>query len=599
MVRLSTSLLIALSFRLFNALVSRTFFQPDEYWQALEVAHRLVFGYGYQSWEWRHAAVGAEVGVKELLAGGGGGGIRSPLYPFLFVPLFWVLSVTGLDDPVLLTLAPRLVQAVIAAATDLAVKRLATRLIGRRYGNAAIFCSNTSFFNFHASTRTFSNSMETALTTLALAWWPWEDSPSSEAAAKGHAEPSRYESSSLAVSLSFAAVASIMRPSSAVLWLFLGLHLLVTSRTVSRRLGVLFTTLTISAIAALGCLALDTRFYQTPTFTPLRFLHQNVFNSISLFYGANPFHFYLTQALPLMTLTQLPFVLHGLYLVFWRRSARTGRPGLRVAGQAVGVTVAIYSLLGHKEWRFVHPLLPVLHLFAALSLVNLYATAPYSSYLALPHLPIRPLHALILAISLGPALYLTAFHCKGQVDVIHYLATLPVEELRSVGFLMPCHSTPWQSHLHRRELEVEGGGSGEGGRAWFITCEPPVLGQDPTTYLDQSDVFYASPISYLHTRFPHTVNPSFPPSPFPSAVSLPPPSSSDLNWRHEWPSHIVVFQALLEEVEEGKETVGEVLRRMGYAEERRLWNSHWHEDERRRGNVVVLRWKGGAGTTVS
>ena len=102
MVRLSTSFLIALSFRLFNALVSRTFFQPDEYWQALEVAHRLVFGYGYQSWEWRPAAAGAEVGVKELLAGGGGGGIRSPLYPFLFVPLFWVLRVTGLDDPVLL-----------------------------------------------------------------------------------------------------------------------------------------------------------------------------------------------------------------------------------------------------------------------------------------------------------------------------------------------------------------------------------------------------------------------------------------------------------------------------------------------------------------
>lgn len=102
MVRLSTAFLIALSFRLLNALVSRTFFQPDEYWQALEVAHRLVFGYGYQSWEWRHAAAGAKVGAMELLAGGGGGGIRSPLYPFLFVPLFWILKVTGLDGTVLL-----------------------------------------------------------------------------------------------------------------------------------------------------------------------------------------------------------------------------------------------------------------------------------------------------------------------------------------------------------------------------------------------------------------------------------------------------------------------------------------------------------------
>jgi GPI mannosyltransferase 3 len=105
MARLSTAFLVALSFRLLNALVSRTFFQPDEYWQALEVAQRFVFVYGYQTWEWRHAAGVAEVGVKELLTGGGGGGIRSPLYHFLFVPLFWMLKVTGLDDTVLLVRA--------------------------------------------------------------------------------------------------------------------------------------------------------------------------------------------------------------------------------------------------------------------------------------------------------------------------------------------------------------------------------------------------------------------------------------------------------------------------------------------------------------
>lgn len=236
-------------------------------------------------------------------------------------------------------------------------------------------------------------------------------------------------------------------------------------------------------MAALACLALDSLFYQTPTFTPIRFLHQNVFNSISLFYGANPFHFYVTQALPLMTFTQLPFVLHGLWLVYKpRRSTssgvtprRTGKTGLRVLGQVVGATVVIYSLLGHKEWRFVHPLLPALHLFAALSLVNLYSSSTHASYFALPRLAIRPSHALLLVLSLGPALYLTAWHCRGQIAVMDYLRALPSGELRSVGFLMPCHSTPWQSHLHREGLEVPEGGSGDGGRLWFVGCEPPVL----------------------------------------------------------------------------------------------------------------------------
>lgn len=115
-------------------------------------------------------------------------------------------------------------------------------------------------------------------------------------------------------------------------------------------------------------------------------------------------------------------------------------------------------------------------------------------------------------------------------------------------------------------------------------------GQDPSTYLDQSDFFYASPATYLTTRFPALVNTSFPPSPFPSHAH-PQPPSSDLAWRHEWPSHLVVFQALLDDA---KGEVGELLRSKGYEEERRLWNSHWHEDERRRGDVVVLRWQGTA-----
>jgi phosphatidylinositol glycan class B len=39
-------------FRAFNSLVVKTFFDPDEYWQSLEVAHEHVFGYGYLTWEW-------------------------------------------------------------------------------------------------------------------------------------------------------------------------------------------------------------------------------------------------------------------------------------------------------------------------------------------------------------------------------------------------------------------------------------------------------------------------------------------------------------------------------------------------------------------
>ena len=37
-----------LLFRALNGLVVITYFNPDEYWQSVEVAHHWVFGYGYR-----------------------------------------------------------------------------------------------------------------------------------------------------------------------------------------------------------------------------------------------------------------------------------------------------------------------------------------------------------------------------------------------------------------------------------------------------------------------------------------------------------------------------------------------------------------------
>jgi hypothetical protein len=38
-------LLLLISYRIANSLLIHTFFNPDEYWQSLEVAHQVVFGY--------------------------------------------------------------------------------------------------------------------------------------------------------------------------------------------------------------------------------------------------------------------------------------------------------------------------------------------------------------------------------------------------------------------------------------------------------------------------------------------------------------------------------------------------------------------------
>ena len=81
----TTALVLAIAVRVSIALITRTFFQPDEYFQALEPAHFLVFGYGDLTWEWTSKPP-----------------IRSILYPALNVPIYWVLKIFSFDQTFLL-----------------------------------------------------------------------------------------------------------------------------------------------------------------------------------------------------------------------------------------------------------------------------------------------------------------------------------------------------------------------------------------------------------------------------------------------------------------------------------------------------------------
>lgn len=70
----------SLAVRILQALLTSTFFQPDEFFQALEPAHQLVFGYGHLTWEWRCIHP-----------------IRSIIYPAVFVPAYWLVKILGLE----------------------------------------------------------------------------------------------------------------------------------------------------------------------------------------------------------------------------------------------------------------------------------------------------------------------------------------------------------------------------------------------------------------------------------------------------------------------------------------------------------------------
>lgn len=65
--------------RLSSVFLVQTWFVPDEYWQSLEVAHRLSFGYGYLTWEWVE-------------------GIRSLIHPFFIAVIYKYLANLQVDN---------------------------------------------------------------------------------------------------------------------------------------------------------------------------------------------------------------------------------------------------------------------------------------------------------------------------------------------------------------------------------------------------------------------------------------------------------------------------------------------------------------------
>lgn len=132
----------------------------------------------------------------------------------------------------------------------------------------------------------------------------------------------------------------------------------------------------------------------------------------------------------------------------------------------------VYSMAGHKEWRFIHPILPILHMFAAKALVDLSTpgsqkgkavqTMPKSSILS-----IRKNYVYFILATVPVSIYTTLFYCSAPISVMSYIRNLPPNELEGgVGFLMPCHSTPGHAYLHRDGLAR--------GRLWSLGCEPPL-----------------------------------------------------------------------------------------------------------------------------
>lgn len=147
-------LLIFLVVRLILCLcLMRNYDHPDEYWQGPEIAHKLAYGNGHETWEWSDQEP-----------------IRSHVYPLILSKSYKVLEALGIHSPDSLVLGPKLCQSVVGALYDLFLVLLSEFYMP---GSAPqmILVNYTSWASLTFMSRTFVNSTETLLILVAFYLW--------------------------------------------------------------------------------------------------------------------------------------------------------------------------------------------------------------------------------------------------------------------------------------------------------------------------------------------------------------------------------------------------------------------------------------------
>lgn len=491
-------------YRLINAWLVTSYFDPDEYWQCLEVAHQQVFGYGFETWDWKAR-------------------LRNWVFVLPFIAVFRVIRTLGIDgNSRIFVMAPRILQALLAALLDFCTHKFAKRTFARQpeIADYTLSMSLVSMFNMSYITRTLSNSMEASITALALCFWPIGSLLSCK----------RY-----AIAISLVGLTCLIRPSAAVNWIFPGMYL-IASIGVAERIHVVLITV-LAAVLTIACGALvDTHFYGDSdwVFTWWNFFEINLAQNISLLFGSLPWHFYLTQAVPLMAFTMLPLVALGVWY---------GPKGWMLG--FVLSSIWFNSLAEHKEFRFLYPIIPVLMTMAGLGRHVLGRAFKGGQMLKRLYL------GFVFISSIGAGLYLIRWHHPAPITSIDWLRSevdsRPDSSL-SVVFLMPCHSAPFYGYLHR-DIPLQ-----------ILSCSPPVDALThkvivPPGFIDEADQFYANPPAHLRS------NPQL------------------LRGK----THVYLFEDLTQTWPD----VAPILASWGFKPMKRFFNGHWHPDKRRRGDLVA------------
>jgi GPI mannosyltransferase 3 len=273
-----------------------------------------------------------------------------------------------------------------------------------------------------------------------------------------------------------------IRPTSAITWLPICIHHIQKSRYTVWEL-LIKRYLFIGVLLGGFLVALDSYFHGSLIITPWEFFKVNVLNGIGSFYGSHPFYWYFSSGLPaILGIGIVPF-----YLAIFSAMKSWNEAGDRqVILKSIIFTIFAFSLLPHKEFRFLLQLLP-LCLYVISHFLSEWSRTKSTIVIWFTVIVIFVANAV-------PAGYLGYVHQQGTLKVMDKIHDIAVNYKTQEGkapkifFMMPCHSTPFYSHVHAN-VSMR-----------FLTCEPSFENQE--NYLDEADKFYEAPMKWIRANLP-------------------------------------------------------------------------------------------------
>jgi phosphatidylinositol glycan class B len=501
-------------FRILNVSLVESYFDPDEFWQTVEPAYCTVFQPGKTcawTWEWTRRPASE---VNYLIESSLWGPARSYVSVLPTIIFYRILQILQIESHYWISRGPMIWNAVLVAApTDWAIAYTGVWLWGNYW---ALLASLISWFQAYSLIRTFANSQETMLLSVAVALVCPE--------LFGKTAEGFQRRSSLAFLLGGLSVA--IRFTSLAAFVPLGVLLALQQKTFQSKIIYLIMPCAIwGVLGLLAGLVIDRCFYGFWTLPFLGNFHFNVILDHASLYGSHPWHWYFTVGLPVVAGLLLPMILF----------MKTGVPGVRPVSSAprnsTSTTttaevvnsegdpvdtlkeleklheqlerekqeveerlrsleahrimvqnadsrqrmairslwiillsyLAIMSLNDHKEFRYIHPVLPLVCLLSA----------PYIQQLVVDFgtRSIRQWAILLLVVpNLLAVLYLGLFHQSGPIHVNKAIleAALKVPNPHQTPFSIhyltgACHSTPLYSYLHSPQVQFD---------TWTLDCSP-------------------------------------------------------------------------------------------------------------------------------